>query len=108
MTDRELARRVARRLAIIRHEFQSAFHWHLLDRGIRHVCIKPATPRLNSKVDAPTASTTKSSTGCSRASSWTTASSSTPSSKSGSTSTISIARTQLLMAKRRTSAASEN
>jgi transposase InsO family protein len=32
-------------------EFQSAFHWHLLDRGIRHICIKPATPRLNGKVE---------------------------------------------------------
>jgi hypothetical protein len=27
-------------------EFQTAFHWHLADRGIRHVYIKPATPRL--------------------------------------------------------------
>jgi transposase InsO family protein len=32
-------------------EFQSAFHWHVLDRGIRHVYIKPATPRLNGKVE---------------------------------------------------------
>jgi transposase InsO family protein len=32
-------------------EFQSAFHWHLLDRGIRHIYIKPATPRLNGKVE---------------------------------------------------------
>jgi len=32
-------------------EFQSAFHWHALDRGIRHVYIKPATPRLNGKVE---------------------------------------------------------
>jgi transposase InsO family protein len=32
-------------------EFQSAFHWHLLDRGISHVYIKPATPRLNGKVE---------------------------------------------------------
>jgi transposase InsO family protein len=32
-------------------EFQSAFHWHLADRGIRHVYIKPATPRLNGKVE---------------------------------------------------------
>ena len=32
-------------------EFQSAFHWHLLDRRIRHVYIKPATPRLNGKVE---------------------------------------------------------
>jgi transposase InsO family protein len=32
-------------------EFQSAFHWHVLDRGLRHVYIKPATPRLNGKVE---------------------------------------------------------
>ena len=32
-------------------EFQSGFHWHLLDRGIRHVYIKPLTPRLNGKVE---------------------------------------------------------
>ncbi len=32
-------------------EFQSTFHWHVLDRGIRHVYIKPHTPRLNGKVE---------------------------------------------------------
>ena len=32
-------------------EFQTAFHWHLADRGIRHIYIKPATPRLNGKVE---------------------------------------------------------
>jgi transposase InsO family protein len=32
-------------------EFQSQFHWHVLDRGIDHVYIKPATPRLNGKVE---------------------------------------------------------
>ena len=32
-------------------EFQSAFHWHVLDRGIEHVYIRPATPRLNGKVE---------------------------------------------------------
>ena len=32
-------------------ESQSAFHWHLADRGIRHIYIKPATPRLNGKVE---------------------------------------------------------
>ncbi|MFF3720418.1 DDE-type integrase/transposase/recombinase [Streptomyces prasinus] len=31
-------------------EFQSAFHWHVLDKGIAHTCIKPRTPRLNGKV----------------------------------------------------------
>lgn len=32
-------------------EFQGGFHWHLLDRGIGHVYIKPKTPRLNGKVE---------------------------------------------------------
>ena len=32
-------------------EFQGSFHWHVLDRGIGHVFIKPATPRLNGKVE---------------------------------------------------------
>ena len=32
-------------------EFQNSFHWHLLDRGIQHVYIKPRTPRLNGKVE---------------------------------------------------------
>jgi transposase InsO family protein len=32
-------------------EFQSRFHWHVLDKGIGHVYIKPHTPRLNGKVE---------------------------------------------------------
>ncbi len=32
-------------------EFQARFHWHVLDRGIEHVYIRPATPRLNGKVE---------------------------------------------------------
>jgi transposase InsO family protein len=32
-------------------EFQSSFHWQVLDRGIAHVYIKPHTPRLNGKVE---------------------------------------------------------
>ncbi|MBG6055319.1 hypothetical protein IWX81_001730 [Salinibacterium sp. CAN_S4] len=32
-------------------EFGQSFHWHLLDKGINHVYIKPATPRLNGKVE---------------------------------------------------------
>jgi transposase InsO family protein len=32
-------------------EFQAAFHWHLHDLGVEHVYIKPATPRLNGKVE---------------------------------------------------------
>jgi transposase InsO family protein len=32
-------------------EFGAQFHYHVLDRGVRHVYIKPATPRLNGKVE---------------------------------------------------------
>jgi len=32
-------------------EFGSVFHWHVLDKGVAHVYIKPATPRLNGKVE---------------------------------------------------------
>jgi transposase InsO family protein len=32
-------------------EFQSAFHWHVLDNGIAHTYIKPRTPRLNGKIE---------------------------------------------------------
>jgi transposase InsO family protein len=32
-------------------EFQSHFHWHLEDRDIRHVCIRPRSPHLNGKVE---------------------------------------------------------
>ncbi|GAA3818185.1 hypothetical protein GCM10022226_43430 [Sphaerisporangium flaviroseum] len=32
-------------------EFQSDFHWHVLDKGIAHTYIKPRTPRLNGKVE---------------------------------------------------------
>jgi len=33
------------------HEFQAKFHWHCEDLGMRHVYIKPGTPRLNGKVE---------------------------------------------------------
>ena len=32
-------------------EFQSSFHWHVLDQGIGHIYIRPATPSLNGKVE---------------------------------------------------------
>jgi transposase InsO family protein len=32
-------------------EFQAAFHWHVLDKGIQYVYIRPATRRLNGKVE---------------------------------------------------------
>jgi transposase InsO family protein len=32
-------------------EFQSRFHWHVVDQGIEHAYIKPNTPRLNGKVE---------------------------------------------------------
>ena len=33
------------------HEFQAKFHWHVKDKGIRHVYIKPRSPQLNGKVE---------------------------------------------------------
>jgi transposase InsO family protein len=32
-------------------EFQSTFHYHILDKGVGHAYIKPRTPRLNGKVE---------------------------------------------------------
>jgi transposase InsO family protein len=32
-------------------EFQSKFHWHLQERDIRHVYIRPRTPHLNGRVE---------------------------------------------------------
>jgi len=50
-------------------EFQGAFPWHVLDRGIGHVYIKPKTPRgSTARSSDHTASTPRSSTGCSTAS----------------------------------------
>lgn len=34
-----------------RAEFATQYRYHVLDRGIRHVYIKPATARLNGKVE---------------------------------------------------------
>ena len=33
------------------HESQAKFHWHVEDKGIRHVYIKPRSPQLNGKVE---------------------------------------------------------
>lgn len=33
------------------HKFQTKFHWHAEDIGIRHVYIKPKSPQLNGKVE---------------------------------------------------------
>ena len=33
------------------HEFPAKFQWHVEDKGIRHVCIKPRSPQLNGKVE---------------------------------------------------------
>lgn len=32
-------------------EFQATFHLHVLDKGVQHVYIRPATPRLSGKVE---------------------------------------------------------
>jgi transposase InsO family protein len=34
-----------------RQDFQAQFHWHVEDKGIQHVYIKPRTSRLNGKVE---------------------------------------------------------
>ena len=33
------------------HGFQAQFHWHVEDRGIRHVYIKPRSPERNGNVE---------------------------------------------------------
>jgi transposase InsO family protein len=33
------------------HEFQARFHWHVEDKGMRHIYIKPHSPNLNGKVE---------------------------------------------------------
>ena len=33
------------------HEFQAQFHWHVEDKGMRHVYIKHRSPQLNGKVE---------------------------------------------------------
>ena len=33
------------------HEFQAKFHWHVEDKGMRHIYIKPRSPQLNGKVE---------------------------------------------------------
>jgi transposase InsO family protein len=51
----EVIRRLPFRVLVIQTdngaEFQSNFHWHLEERDIRHVYIRPKTPRLNGKVE---------------------------------------------------------
>jgi transposase InsO family protein len=51
----EVIRRLPFRVLVIQTdngaEFQSNFHWHLEEHDIRHVYIRPQTPRLNGKVE---------------------------------------------------------
>lgn len=51
----EVVRRLPFRVLVVQTdngaEFQSQFHWHLETRDIRHVYIRPRTPRLNGKVE---------------------------------------------------------
>jgi transposase InsO family protein len=51
----EVIRRLPFRIHLIQTdngaEFQSQFHWHLEQLEIRHVYIRPRTPRLNGKVE---------------------------------------------------------
>lgn len=51
----EVIRRLPFRVQLIQTdngaEFQSKFHWHLESLDVRHVYIRPRTPRLNGKVE---------------------------------------------------------
>ena len=51
----EVLRRLPFRVLVVQTdngaEFQSEFHWHLERLDIRHVYIRPRTPRLNGKVE---------------------------------------------------------
>jgi transposase InsO family protein len=51
----EVVRRLPFRVLVVQTdngaEFQSRFHWHLESLDIRHVYIRPRTPRLNGKVE---------------------------------------------------------
>jgi transposase InsO family protein len=51
----EVLRRLPFRVLVVQTdngaEFQSQFHWHLEGLDIRHVYIRPRTPRLNGKVE---------------------------------------------------------
>ena len=51
----EVCRRLPFRVHVVQTdngaEFQSQFHWHLETLDIRHVYIRPRTPRLNGKVE---------------------------------------------------------
>ena len=51
----EVGRRLPFRILVVQTdndaEFQSHFHWHLEALDIRHVYIRPQTPRLNGKVE---------------------------------------------------------
>jgi transposase InsO family protein len=85
-------------------EFQTHFHWHLEERDIRHVYIRPRTPHLNGKVERSHRVDDQSSTSSStRTASRTIFTCSTRSSKSGRTITITTDRMERWRAKRRTS-----
>lgn len=51
----EVLRRLPFRVLVVQTdngaEFQSQFHWHLETQDVRHVYIRPRTPRLNGKVE---------------------------------------------------------
>jgi transposase InsO family protein len=51
----EVVRRLPFRVHVLQTdngaEFKSKFHWHVEELGIRHVYIRPRTPRLNGKVE---------------------------------------------------------
>ena len=103
----EVIRRLPFRIYVVQTdngaEFQSKFHWHLGELGIRHVYIRRARRASTARSSGRTEPTTRSSTSCStRGASATTSGSSTRSCASGRTTTTSIARTAHSVDRRRT------
>src|SRR5688572_14353868 len=104
----EVLRRLPFRVLVVQTdngaEFQSAFHWHLETRDIRHVYIRPRTPRLNGKVErSHRVDDEEFYQLLDRAASATTFTCSTRSCGSGRITTITIARTAHWTARLRTS-----
>jgi transposase InsO family protein len=80
-------------------EFQSAFHYHVLGKGVAHRYIKPRTPRLNGKTERSHRIDAEECYALLDAWSSTAPKSSTTNSESGRTTTTTIAPTAASTAK---------
>ena len=85
-------------------EFGASLHWHVLDKGIEHVRIKPRTPRLNGKVERSHRIDAEEFYRLLEGRSSTTPTSSTTSFRNGRTTTTTIDPTGLSTARRPTNA----